>query len=216
MSSVRPSRSAADVVVIGGSAGGMTALKGIFQAFVNTGDSVVVVVLHRAPQDSPLAEVLQMHTRIPILEPADSPWTPPAGVVTLAPAGYHLLLGNTRTAVAEPQTPITVYENGSGVRTHLTLDPPVLYSRPSLDVTFSSAAGLVNPVTAVLLSCASEDGAGGCAAVKASGGRVILQAPVSCEVPTAVDAAMHRVAPDLVADPQGIGRWLSTHVGQGR
>lgn len=206
--------SAPDVVVIGGSAGGMTALSWIFQTFVDAGNCVVVVVLHRAPRDSPLAEVLETHTRIPIREPDDSPWTPPAGVVTLAPAGYHLLLGNTRTLVPNPPTPVTVYENGSGVRAHLTLDPPVLYSRPSLDVAFCSAAELMNPVTAVLLSCASEDGARGCEAVKASGGRVILQDPASCDAPTAVTAAMRRLAPDLVADPQAIGRWLSGHVGQ--
>ena len=83
------------------------------------------------------------------------------------------------------------------------------HSRPSLDVTFASAAELVNPVTAVLLSCANEDGARGCEVIKSVGGRVVLQDPASCEVPTAVDAALRRFTPDLVADPAEIGRWLS-------
>ncbi len=215
MSSIAADGGVPDVIVIGGSAGGMAAVKGIFETFRHTANSIVVVVLHRAPQDSPLAEVLQTYTLIPIREPSDSPWTLPAGVVTLAPAGYHLLLGNTRTLLREPPTPVALYENGSGVRAHLTLDPPVQYSRPSLDVTFCSAAELMNPVTGVLLSCANEDGARGCEAVKAAGGRVILQDPASCAAPTAVNAAMRRVRPDVVADPQGIGTWLSGNVGHG-
>lgn len=169
MSSVTTSASVPNVIVFGGSAGGMNALKGIFETFDQIGNSIVVVVLHRDPKDSPLAEVLQNYTTIPIREPDDSPWTPPEGVVAVAPAGYHLLLGNTRTLVSEPPTPVSLYENGTGVRTHLTLDPPVAYSRPSLNVTFSSAAELVNPVTVVLLSCANDDGARGCEVVKASG-----------------------------------------------
>jgi len=170
---------------------------------------VIVVVLHRAPQDSPLVKVLQGYTSIPIREPEDSPWTPVVGEVTVAPAGYHLLIGNLRIPLHDSPMSLSQYETGSGVRVHLTLDPPVAFSRPSLDVTFTSAAALRNSVTAVLLSCANDDGANGCQIVKAAGGRVVLQDPQSCEAPAAVHAAMRRVVPDHVADPAGIGRWLS-------
>ncbi|TDO14907.1 two-component system chemotaxis response regulator CheB [Mycobacterium sp. BK086] len=198
-----------DVVVIGGSAGGITALRGIFETFHDIRDRFVFVVLHRAPQYGGLAEVLQGFTTIPIHEPSTSPWKCTSGEVTLAPAGYHLLAGNERRRAREPHTPIEQYDTGPGVRAHLTLDGPVLCSRPSLDVLFASAAQLVNSVTAVLLSCASEDGADGCQIVKAAGGRVVLQDPASCEAAIAVNAALRKVEPDHVADPQGIGRWLS-------
>lgn len=203
-----------DVFVIGGSAGGIAALRGIFGTLDDIGDSVVFVVLHRAPQYGGLAEVLQGFTTIPIREPSTSPWSCTPGEVILAPAGYHLLAGNERSRSSLSQTPIEQYETEAGVRAHLTLDAPVLCSRPSLDVAFESAARLVNSVTAVLLSCASEDGARGCAVVKAAGGRVVLQDAASCEAPMAVNAAMRGVTPDHVADPGGIGRWLSaeTHV----
>lgn len=204
--------SAPDVVVIGGSAGGLQALQGIFSTFTSTGDSHVFVVLHRPPQDSPLTEVLQAYTENPIREPGDSPWECPPGIVTVAPAGYHLLIGNSRKRQQDPATPLTQYATGGGVRAHLTLDAPVAHSRPSLDVTFASTAELVNPVTVVLLSCANEDGAVGCEVVKAAGGRVVLQDPASCEAATAVKAAMRRVQPDHVADPPGIGTWLSDTV----
>ncbi len=205
-----------DVVVIGGSAGGLKALRAILDSWGTFGNTVADAVLHRSPQSSPLAEVLRAHAAMPVCEPADSPWDCPVGGLTLAPGGYHLLVGNTRTLVPEAPTPVTLYETGSGVRAHLTLDAPVFHSRPSIDVVFTSAAELVNSVTVVLLSCANEDGARGCEIVKAAGGRVVLQDPATCEVPTAVDAAQRLVEPDHVADPAGIGRWLSTMVGQGR
>ncbi len=204
--------SAPDVVVIGGSAGGIQALRAILQTLENVADTIVIVVLHRSPQDSPLVEVLQGYTGIPVCEPSTSPMTCRAGVITVAPAGYHLLVGNSRILLREAQTPVALYETGSDVRVHLTLDSSVAYSRPSLDVAFVSAAELVNSVTVVLLSCANEDGARGCEVVRAAGGRVILQDPATCESATAVEAAMVRVKPDHVADPHGIGRWLSQHV----
>jgi len=204
--------SGSDVIVIGGSAGGMKALRGIFQTLDDIGPAVVWVVLHRAPDHSPLAQVLQGYTTIPIQEPGNSPWDCAPGTVMVAPAGYHLLVGASRSLAREPQSPISLYENGTGVRAHLTLDAPVAYSRPSIDVTFSSAAELDNSVTAVLLSCANDDGAAGCEAVKAAGGRVVLQDPATCEAAAAVNAAMRRVEPDLVADPRGIGSWLAHQI----
>jgi two-component system, chemotaxis family, protein-glutamate methylesterase/glutaminase len=197
-----------DVIVIGGSAGGMKALKGVLETLVDIGDTVVCVVLHRPPESSPLAQVLQGYTTIPVQEPSSSPWDCPPGTMTVAPAGYQLLVGTSRILSSEPQTPIAPYEPGPGVRAHLTLDPPVAYSRPSIDVTFTSAAENLDSVTAVLLSCANEDGAAGCAAVKAAGGRVVLQDPATCEAAAAVNAALRSVEPDHVADPRGLGEWL--------
>lgn len=187
----------------------MKALRGIFETFDDAHDAVVCVVLHRSPEPSPLAEVLQAYTAFPVHEPSTSPWTCPAGVVTVAPAGYHLLVGQERYLSQEPSTPLGLYESAPGVRAHLTLDGPVAHSRPSLDVAFESAATLANPVIAVLLSCANEDGAAGCEAVRAAGGRVVVQDPATCEAPVAVNAVMRRLEPDHVADPRGIGRWLA-------
>ncbi|MBO0680728.1 chemotaxis protein CheB [Mycolicibacterium sp. S2-37] len=201
-----------ELIVIGGSAGGMKAVRGIFGILTDIGDSVVVVVLHRPPAYSPLAAVLQTYTDLPVLEPDDSPWNCPPGTVVVAPAGYQLLLGRQRCLSEVPPTPITPYEPRPGVRAHLTLDPPVAYSRPSIDVTFVSTVDLTSPVTAVLLSCANDDGAAGCEAVKAAGGRVVLQDPVTCEAGAAVTAALRRVTPDHIADPPGIGRWLAEAV----
>lgn len=198
--------------MIGGSAGGMKAVQGIFETLHDLGESVLVVVLHRSPDNSPLLQVLQNHTRVPLREPIASPWECPPGSGVVAPAGYHLLLAANRRLVDDPQHSVAPYERAPGLRAHLTLDPPVAYSRPSIDVTFTSAARLPNPVTAVLLSCANDDGAVGCAAVKAAGGRVVLQDPATCEAAMAVNAARRMVEPDHVADPRGIGTWLAAAI----
>lgn len=199
--------------MIGGSAGGMRAVQAIFETLHDIGDSVVVIVLHRSPDNSPLLQVLQSHTSLPLREPDTSPWECPPGSVVVAPAGYHLLVAGNRRVAEDPQTPVTAYERAPGLRAHLTLDAPVAYSRPSIDVTFTSAAELPNPVTAVLLSCANDDGAVGCAAVQAAGGRVVLQDPATCEAAMAVNAALRMVRPDHVADPRGIGTWLAAAAG---
>lgn len=195
--------------MIGGSAGGMNATKAIFETLLDIGDAVVCIVLHRSPDHSPLAQVLQYCTAMPVREPSTSPWDCPPGSVIVAPAGYHLLLGPNRRLADDPRTPVALYENAPGVRAHLALDAPVAYSRPSIDVTLTSAAALPNPLTAVLLSCANDDGARGCADVQAAGGRVVLQDPATCEAAMAVNAARRLVEPDHVADPRGIGTWLS-------
>jgi two-component system chemotaxis response regulator CheB len=199
---------APEVILIGGSAGGMQALQGIFETLDDVGEAVVCVVLHRSPDHSPLAQVLQNYTALPVREPTTSPWLCRAGTVVVAPAGYHLLVGRNRRRCEHPQSPAEAYETGPGVRAHLTLDAPVAYSRPSIDLTFSSAAQIPTSVVAVLLSCANDDGAVGCAVVRAAGGRVVLQDPATCEAAMAVNAALRRVTPDHVADPRGIGTWL--------
>ena len=84
-----------DVIVIGGSAGGMMALQGIFQTLDDVRDRVVCVVLHRSPEHSPLVRVLQAYTAIPIREPPTSPWTCPPGCGDgssgrLSPSGWEL------------------------------------------------------------------------------------------------------------------------------
>lgn len=203
-----------DVVVIGGSAGGLSALRAILDSMGRIGNAVVFAVLHRSPQDSPLLQVVRSYTDIPVYEPDDSPWLCPVGSTVVAPAGYHLLVGNSRMPLPEAPICVASYETGSDVRAHLTADAPVAASRPSIDVTFGSAAMLVNSVTAVLLSCANDDGAAGCEIVRAAGGRVVLQDPASCEAPAAVEAALRRMTPDHISDPTGIGRWLSKTVGQ--
>ncbi|WP_302183452.1 chemotaxis protein CheB, partial [Salmonella enterica] len=82
-----------------------------------------------------------------------------AGTVTFAPPDYHLLVEDAQ-AIA------------------LSMDDPVLFSRPAIDPLFESAAAVFGTrVLAILLTGASSDGTDGVAAVRAAGGQAWLQCP---------------------------------------
>src|SRR5262249_20729959 len=99
----------------------------------------------------------------------------------IAPADYHVLLEQDRSF-------------------SLDYSERVNYSRPSIDVTFRSAAEVYGPgVIAVLLSGGNADGAEGMEMVKALGGYTIVQDPATAEVPYMPQQALLRVAVDVVA-----------------
>ena len=60
----------------------------------------------------------------------------------------------------------------------LSVDPPVLFSRPAIDPLFESAADVFGGgVLAILLTGASSDGSDGVAAVRQAGGEAWIQCP---------------------------------------
>lgn len=178
-------------VAIGCSAGGFQALDPILSALPAAFLPPILIVQHLHAGDAGLfAEHLSQITALPVVEPCDK--TPiEASHVYVAPANYHLL-------VASPPT------------ISLSVDPPVNYSRPAIDVLFESAAQLWGEsLVAVLLSGASTDGTAGMRAVKAAGGLTIAQAPSSAEVAlmpqSAIDAG---VADEILPASKIAGRLL--------
>jgi len=99
-----------------------------------------------------------------------------AGHVYVSPPDYHLLIDGDHLA--------------------LSLDEPVRYARPSIDVLFESAAATFGRATiAVVLTGGGADGARGAAAVEAAGGIVLVQRPdeaVGPDMPKAAIAATER------------------------
>lgn len=76
-----------------------------------------------------------------------------------SPSDYHLLIEPDRTF-------------------SLSLDPPVNFSRPSIDVLFESAADAFGPdLTGVVLTGANEDGAVGLKAICQGGGTALVEDP---------------------------------------
>lgn len=87
-----------------------------------------------------------------------------AGHIYIAPANYHLLVERDRTL-------------------SLSIDPPVKFSRPSIDVLFESAAKSYGPeLIGVILSGANSDGTAGFRRISECGGYTIAQDPESAEV----------------------------------
>ena len=168
-----------DAVVVGASAGGVDALLALAGALPAHFSAPVLVVLH-LPRDRPsgLAALLAERCALPVCEAEDK--MPLAPGVLIAPPDYHLLV--------EPDHHVA-----------LSVDEPVLFSRPSIDVLFeSAAAACAERLLAVLLTGANHDGSAGMAAVRRARGTGWIQAPADAAVPTLPAAALAHAGADAV------------------
>jgi two-component system chemotaxis response regulator CheB len=166
------------VVVVGGSWGGIAAMRSILPRLDLPTDAAVALVLHRRPTRSELANVLARTSRLPVEEVEDKAALV-AGRVHLAPPDYHLLVEPGWFA--------------------LSTDEPVRFSRPSIDVLFTSAAEVYGPSTvAVVLTGASDDGTDGARAVRRHGGKVIVEDPATAEQPIMPRSVIEAGAADHV------------------
>lgn len=183
----------ANLVAIGASAGGIDALLALFEG-LEASRSAIVVVLHLPEDhDSRLVDVFGARLRLPVEEA--QPHEPIApGRVYFAPPGYHLLVEADRSF-------------------SLSCEPPVLFSRPSIDVLFESCAEACgSKLLALLLTGANEDGARGLARVHTLGGLTAVQDPAEAAHPTMPRAAVRLAAPDYVLPLAGLRRLLHTVV----
>jgi two-component system chemotaxis response regulator CheB len=182
-----------ELVVIGCSLGGLEATQGLLGALPPSMPAIVIVQHRLAGDEDRLSRLLRVHSRMPVVEPDDkTPITP--GHVYIAPADYHLLV-----------------EVGWF---SLSVDPPVKFARPSIDVLFESAARAYGPrVIAVVLTGASDDGADGAKVVRDRGGMVIVQDPDTAMSPIAPRAALARCGADKVRSLAELPSTLATLCG---
>lgn len=181
-----------DALVIGASAGGVEALSLLLTALPATLSFPVFIVLHM-PRDRPslLAPLFGPRCAVPIREAEDKEPVVP-GTVYFAPPDYHLLLD-------------------AGPVLALSVDDPVNYSRPSIDVLFESASDLYGTrLAGMILTGANEDGATGLAAVRDAGGVTIVQDPDTAFAATMPAAALRRGAADFILPLAGIADLLRT------
>lgn len=150
------------LIVIGTSLGGLAALKVLLGGLPKNFSAAIAVVQHRhKTSDHLLGDCLQPYIKLPIQEVEDKDKILP-GIVYLAPVDYHLLV-----------------EKGYF---SLSVDDPVCFSRPSIDVLFESAAdSYAQQVIGVILTGANHDGAEGLAKIKTCGGVAIVQNPATAE-----------------------------------
>lgn len=159
------------LVVMGASLGGLAAIRTVFQSLPADFPLPVVLVQHRRPsEDDSLREALAARSSLPVVE-AEDKMPLEAGRAYLAPAAYHLLVEPGHLA--------------------LSTEGPVRHSRPSIDVSFESAADAYGPgALAVVLTGSTDDGASGAAHVRARGGKVVAQDPATAESPVLPRAAL--------------------------
>ena len=149
------------------------------------------VVLPGLPPDFPAAIRVVVHLppdRKSLMaedkEPAES------GTVHLAPPDYHLMV--------EPDR-----------RLSLSSEEPVLYSRPSIDVLFETAAETYGPgLVGVILSGANSDGARGLRAIMDAGGVGIVQRPETALASTMPTSALAACPEALALDLEAVAAAL--------
>lgn len=180
-----------ELVVIGGSAGGVEVLNVLLGALPASFAPAVMIVTHLLP-DSPsyLVQAFAHRCALPVLEPDANERIMP-GRVHVAPPGYHMLVEVDRTVA-------------------LSTDAAVRFSRPSIDVLFESAASVYGArLLAILLSGANDDGAQGLKRVRALGGTAWVQAPDTAASPEMPRAAIERGAADSIYTPETMARRLA-------
>jgi len=165
-----------NAVVIGTSMGGLNALNRILSPLPTDYCLPIMVVQHQlSDADNFLPEYLNRQSSISIKYPYAGEVIE-SGVVYIAPPGYHLL----------------VEDNGT---LSLSIDLPVNYSLPSIDVLFEAAADVYEErLIGIVLTGASDDGSQGLKAIKERGGLTIVQDPAGAEsdvMPKAAIATSH-------------------------
>jgi two-component system chemotaxis response regulator CheB len=91
----------------------------------------------------------------------------------------------------------------------LSVDDPVHFSRPSIDVLFQAARDVYGErLLAILLSGASADGAAGMHEIAAAGAVTIVQSPASSEAAAMPSAALALFEPTHVWTPAEMAREL--------
>jgi len=178
-------------IVIGGSAGSFQGITRILSSLPNDFDLPIIMCLHRLKHvRNGFVEALSIKSVKPVEEPCDKE-TIKKRKVYLAPANYHLMveLGNTFA---------------------LSTDEMVNNSRPSIDVSFATAAYVYkSKLIGILLSGANRDGAMGIKKVKEWGGLTVVQDPKECMMPTMPNAALELSPVDYVLTVEGIIEFLN-------
>ena len=165
-----------DLVVVGTSWGGLAALRTLMGGLPDTFKMAIALVQHRHKEsDHLLRTLLQEDSPLPVFEIEDK-MPLEQGRIYVAPPDYH-----------------TLVEPG---HFSLSTEAPVRFSRPSIDVTFLSAADSYGHRTVgIVLTGANADGSEGLRRISDRGGLAIIQDPATAEsmlMPTAAVKAVPR------------------------
>jgi two-component system chemotaxis response regulator CheB len=177
-----------DIIVIGGSGGGLEALRTLVRGFEPDLPAAVFVVLHVGAYSN-LAYVLTKAGPLPAV-PAVSGQRFERGRIHVAVPGFHLLLHDGHML--------------------LRRGPHENLARPAIDPLFrSAAASFGSRAVGVVLSGALSDGAAGLQAIKRCGGVAVVQDPADALNASMPRSAMRHVDVDHVCRIDDMARRLA-------
>lgn len=180
-----------DLFVIGGSAGALEPLMEILAALPATVAMPIAIVIHLRPsQPSLVPSLLARETARRVCEADDKePLVPQT--IYVAPPNYHILIERSGSIA-------------------LSVDSPVNFSRPSVDVLFESAADAFGSrVIGLLLSGANADGAAGLQRIAESGGVALVQSPETAAYPAMPTAGASLVPAARALAPSEVAAFLA-------
>lgn len=154
-----------DIVVIGGSAGSLEPMKEIVQRLPRELPAAVFIVIHLSPRSrSYLPDILQSKSQMLVVQASEGAPIRP-GTIYVTPPDRHLII--------------------SPDHIHLSRGPKEGLQRPSINVTFRSAAAAYgNRVIGVLLSGMLDDGAAGIWEIAKRDGVTVVQDPSEAPFPS--------------------------------
>jgi two-component system chemotaxis response regulator CheB len=163
-----------DIIALGGSAGGVEALRQIAAGLPAGLPASLFVAINQLPYGrSYLPDVLSKAGPIHARHPADREPIRP-GTMYVAPPDHHLLVGDGIIRVVQ--------------------GPKENNARPAIDPLFRTAAVAYGPrVVGVVLSGYLDDGSAGLAAVQARGGVAVVQDPADAVYPEMPENALRQV-----------------------
>ena len=180
-----------ELIVIGGSAGSLQVIMELIKNLNENLKFPILIVVHRkAYSTSILPNLLQQFTKMKVEEIEDKTEIL-SNRIYIVPADYHLLFESKNTVSLDGSEKMN-------------------YSRPSIDVTFKSAAEMFGEnLIGVLLSGANADGVEGLQYIKKNNGKVWIQDPETAEVDYMPRRATEEVDFDLLILPKKLADYIN-------
>ena len=180
-----------DIVVIGASAGGVTALKELVKDLPKDFKGSIFIVLHvPSYSETRLPWILSQAGDIEAVLPNDGDEVEP-GKIYVAPNDHHMILRDDNKIVVRR-------------------GPKENRFRPAIDALFRSAAYIYGSrVVGVILSGLLDDGASGIWTIQQMGGIAIVQKPEDAEQPQLPKNVLQYVDPDYTVAASDMGPLIS-------
>jgi two-component system, chemotaxis family, protein-glutamate methylesterase/glutaminase len=181
-----------DIVLLGGSAGAFKLILRAIRNFLPDTKKTIIIVIHRKKNFySEIENIFGENTKMTLKEIADKEPIK-KNTIYIAPANYHTLIEK---------------------KGYFSLDvsDAIWYSKPSIDVTFESAADTFGDrCTAILLSGANQDGAEGLLKLRNNGALTIVQHPDDAEMSDMPQSAINLNAAEYTLRTEDIFALLET------
>lgn len=161
------------IVVIGASLGGLHALRSILSSLTANFSLPVVIVQHRCSDTHERLQFLMQRETMHHVKIAEDKEAIIPGTIYLAPSDYHLLIEDDHFV--------------------LSIESPVNYAMPSIDLLFESAAdSFGSQAIGIVLTGTGNDGAHGLKEIENHGGLALIEFEETAyakEMPEAAAAA---------------------------